>query len=322
MSPAGTLRAELLTSGSVKAIIRLPGGLVPYRPGYEVALWVLNIDYRTPLRGRVLLADVSDRELTPTVIDALTTDVTHLAAGGLRPQRAQPGVRGHDAGCHPGEVAAPTHPPLPADRARAPAHSPNASPAPWSWNACSGTYGRSARCCTATSPSGPTRCRRRTATIAELIYDGRARTNRLSLRKGTRVAADLISPTTVTILPHTGCSARRGARTAAGRSRRIDRVAYESTYPNAQRSLPGDVVITTAPEPAALVDHEGYSVMEFPARILRITERGTEHFTPRVLAALLTASSRAEHAIRPVQRLEELRLPLLSPPSWRTSTGY
>jgi hypothetical protein len=30
-----------------------------------------------------------------------------------------------------------------------------------------------------------------------------------------------------------------------------------------------------------------------------------------VLAALLTRAGRAEHAIRPVQRLEELRLPLL-----------
>lgn len=152
----------------------------------------------------------------------------------------------------------------------------------------------------------------RTATIAELISDGRARTNRLSVRAGTRVDTELIQPDDGN---HTSSYRVLGAAEVLGHAavggRRIDRVAFEATYPNARRSLPGDVVITTAPEPAAIVDHDGYSVVEFPARVLRISERGTEHFTPRVLAALLTRAGRAEHAIRPVQRLEELRLPLL-----------
>ena len=44
-SPAERARARLLSSGMVEAIIRLPGGLVPFRPGYDVALWVLTSAY-------------------------------------------------------------------------------------------------------------------------------------------------------------------------------------------------------------------------------------------------------------------------------------
>lgn len=310
-SPAGTLRAELLASGSVKAIIRLPGGLVPYRPGYEVALWVLSIDYHTPLRGWVLLADVSDRELTPTVIDALTTDVITWRQEGFDP----------NAHSRAYAVMTPISTLVKSPHPLTPRYLPTE-------RELQHTSERVARAlelervlrdvrperpmlhsdlAVRTDPVPP-----RTATIAELIHDGRARTNRLSLRKGTRVAANLIESDDGA---HTSSYRVLGPPEVLGRSvagsRRIDRVAYETTYPNAQRSLPGDVVITTTPEPAALVDHDGYSVIEFPARILRITERGAEHFTPRVLAALLTQSSRAEHAIRPVQRLEEMRLPLL-----------
>ena len=53
LGPAGVLagdsalsaeraRAGLLSGDMVEAIIRLPGGLVPFRPGYETALWVLT----------------------------------------------------------------------------------------------------------------------------------------------------------------------------------------------------------------------------------------------------------------------------------------
>ena len=311
-SPAGALRAELLSSGSVQAIIRLPGGLVPYRPGYEVALWVLNIDYRSPLRGRVLLADVSDRELTPAVTDALTTDVLTWRRQGFDP----------NAHSRAYAVATPVAVLAKSMRPLTPCYLPTE-------RELQGISERVARAlelervlrdvrpeqrmlhsdlAIRANPVPP-----RTATIADLVHDGRARTNRLSLRKGTRIAADLIGSdrgNRASSYGVLGPSEVLG-RSAMG-SRRVDRVAFETTYRNSQRSLPGDVVITTTPEPAATVDHDGYSVVEFPARILRITERGTEHFTPRVLAALLTLSGRAERAIRPVQRLEELRLPLLA----------
>ena len=85
-SPAERARATLLSSGMVEAIIRLPGGLVPFRPGYDVALWVLTSAYESPYRGWVLLADVSDRELTGEVITALAEDVVTWRRDGYRPQ--------------------------------------------------------------------------------------------------------------------------------------------------------------------------------------------------------------------------------------------
>ena len=65
-SAAARARADLLKADMVEAIIRLPGGLVPFRPGYETALWVLTQARQSRWRGRVLLADVSDRPLTAT----------------------------------------------------------------------------------------------------------------------------------------------------------------------------------------------------------------------------------------------------------------
>lgn len=317
LDPAGTagaLRAGLLASGAVRAIIRLPGGLVPYRPGYEVALWVLGTDHGSSLRGRVLLADVSDRALTPEVIDALATDVLTWRREGFDP----------DAHSRRYAMSTPVAALVRSPRPLTPRYLPTERellrevpervaralelervlrdvrperPMPHSDLA------------TRTDPAPP-----RTATIGELIRGGRARTNRLSLVKGTRIAADLIRAVDdpagrALSYPVLGPPEILG-RSAPGR-RRIDRVVFEARYPNARRSLPGDVIITSVPEPAALVDHDGYSVVEFPARILRITERGRERFTPRVLAALLDRSGRTGGAVRPAQRLEEIRLPLL-----------
>ncbi len=49
-SSAERARAELLKGGMVEAIIRLPGGLVPFRPGYQAALWVLTSAHESPWR--------------------------------------------------------------------------------------------------------------------------------------------------------------------------------------------------------------------------------------------------------------------------------
>jgi len=65
----------------VEAVIRLPGGLTPFRAGYETALWVLAPARESPWRGRILLADISDRELTDEIIDELADDVLAEGAG-------------------------------------------------------------------------------------------------------------------------------------------------------------------------------------------------------------------------------------------------
>ncbi|PPJ13712.1 hypothetical protein C5E43_08830 [Nocardia cyriacigeorgica] len=316
-STAAHHRAELISgnngaSGVVRAVIRLPGGLVPYRPGYEVAVWVLGTDHHSR-RGEILLADVSDRPLTSAVVDALVTDVvawstsetdrhTHAYIHAIRtsiqslanaPWALVPRHKLTEIEFVQGvpervaraldlervlQEARPSWPRLPShvELARTP------SPTP-------------------------------AKTVDELTKGGRQRTNVLSLRKGTRIRPEhvrsanyLRSTSSVNVI---GTPELTG-RCALG-ERRIDRLELAASYPSAQLTQPGDVIVAIVPEPAVLVDHEGYSMVQYPARILRITERGAIQFTPRVLAALLRQQPRPRGAIRAVQRIEEIRLPIL-----------
>ncbi len=84
-SAAERLRSELLTGGSVEAVVRLPGGMLPSRPGYETALWVLTAPHDGRLSGRVLLGDIADRELSADVASACVADVVTWRRDGHRP---------------------------------------------------------------------------------------------------------------------------------------------------------------------------------------------------------------------------------------------
>ncbi|MFI0445124.1 hypothetical protein [Actinomadura sp. 6N118] len=323
-SQAAEYREALLRTGTVKAAIRLPGGLIPYRPGYEVALWVLSKNTTEGERGRVLLADVSQRPLSPALIDALTTDV-------LAWRNADFATEAHGR-VH--TVATPIQALLTDPTRDAPRQLPPLVPRylPTMDEVVLQTPERVARAldlervlwesrpdapklnaglAAAARPRPPA-----TRTVGDLTIGARARTSSLAFRSGTRIArADI---RTVVFLASATSYPLIGppeiTEDSSLGSRRIDRLTFEQKHPNAKRSLPGDVIMTTVPRPAAIVDHEGYSVIEFPARVLRITEAGRRHFTPRVLAALLNLSARAEGSLRPVLRPVELRLPLLPTP--------
>ena len=66
-SPAQDARVKLLVDDVVEAVIRLPGGMLSFRPAYETALWVLTQARGSRWQGRVLLADVSAQPLTHAV---------------------------------------------------------------------------------------------------------------------------------------------------------------------------------------------------------------------------------------------------------------
>jgi len=96
----------------------------------------------------------------------------------------------------------------------------------------------------------------------------------------------------------------------------IDRAVLASRYPHARLTEPGDVLVTTIPGFGALVDRDGFAVVEFPVRVLRIVGTGRARLTPRVLAALLNVGSQAARpggAVRAAQRLEDHQIPLLAP---------
>ncbi|MEG3615718.1 hypothetical protein [Isoptericola haloaureus] len=53
-------------------------------------------------------------------------------------------------------------------------------------------------------------------------------------------------------------------------ARAVERLRFVESNPSGRLTEPGDVVVTTTPRPAAVVDHEGFSVVEYPAQVLRV----------------------------------------------------
>lgn len=308
-SPAERTRARLLSSGMVEAIVRLPGGLVPFRPGYDVALWVLTSAYESPYRGWVLLADVSDRDLTDQVITALVEDVITWRRDGYRPQAH---TRAFGVQVRVGDLVDQLRP-LTARR-------PNQVPSARTTGAelvsrvtdievALDRLAADSKPAAQTVRSGIAAGPRRSLpsqTIGALV-----KARRLIIRPGTRLRGIQFGPHgqhDVIGVPEVLGQARRG-------DRRIDRVVLAGLH-RAHLTEPCDVVVTTAPRLAVLVDHDGMSVVEFPAKVLRIPAAERQSFTPRTLAALLAGrlpGLRPSGAVRPARRLQDHELPMLSP---------
>lgn len=309
-SPAERARADLISSGVVEAIIRLPGGLIPFRPGYDVAVWVMTPAYQSPYQGRLLVADVSGQDLAVDVIAHLVEDVVTWRRDGYQP-RAHTRVFSTQV---PVSV-------LVADPRPLTAHQPARQPG--SGTAASELVGRVTELeaaldqadTSAALPRPPLRTGIAAAslrrppevrTIGEL-----ARTGRLTIVPGTRLRSVPAGPYghhDIIGSPEILGRARRGTR-------RIDRVALASVS-RARLTEPGDVIVTTTPEFGVLVDHVGLAVVEFPARILRIPATERDVLTPRTLAALLREQcpgQRAPGAVRAGQRLDNYALSMLSP---------
>jgi hypothetical protein len=309
-SPAERARAKLLSSGMVEAIIRLPGGLVPFRPGYDVAAWVLTSAYESPYRGWVLLADVSYRELTDEVIRALAEDVVTWRRDGYRPQAHTRTfgvqVRVRDLVDAPQSLT--THRP-----ARVRSSITDGAALVSRVTELEAVLDRTAA--GSRSAREPVRSRiaaggqrppPQTQTIAALVK-GR----RLVARPGTRLRGAPVGQDghhDVLGMPEVLGRAHRGER-------RIDRVVLAG-LPRARLTEPGDVVVTTTPEFGVLVDHVGLAIVEFPAKALRIPASELQSFTPRTLAGLLAGrvpGLRPAGAVRPPRRLEDHEVPVLSP---------
>jgi hypothetical protein len=308
-SPAERARAKLLSSGMIEAIIQLPGGLIPFRPGYDVALWVLTSAYESPYRGWVLLADASGQELTSEVITALVEDVVTWRRDGYRPQAH---TRAFGVQVRVGDLMNALRPLT----ARRPARIPGARTAATALvtrvTELEAALGQLATDSPGARPpirSGIAAGRRPSPPAQTLGV--LAKSGRLVIHPGTRLRDVPVS--------HDGHHDVIGAPEVLGRARRgarrIDRLVLAG-LPRAHLTEPGDVVVTTIPEFGVLVDHAGLAVVEFPARALRIPAAERQSFTPRTLAGLLTErvpSLRPVGAVRPVRRLEDHGVPMLSP---------
>jgi len=307
-SQAERTRAKVLSSGMVEAIIRLPGGLVPFRPGYEVALWVLTSAYDSPWRGWVLLADVSDRELTAEVAGALVDDVVTWRRDGYRPHAhtrafgVQVRVTDLVEALRPLSARSPAA--MSSRRTKGPELVSRVTELEAGLDRLA-TDSQQKRAPVRSRLAAGTRTSPPTQTIGAL-----AKARRLVILPGTRLRGAQTSGAghhDVIGVPELLSRTRRG-------DRRLDRVTLAG-LPRAHLTEPGDVIGTTTPEFAVMVDHHGLAVAEFPARVLRIPATERDSFTPRTLAALLLGklpSLRPPGAVRS-RRLEEHEVPVLSP---------
>lgn len=308
-SEAERARAGLLKDGMVESVIKLPGGLVPFRPGYETALWVLNSARESPWRGRVLLADVSDRELTDEVAEALTDDVITWRREGYDPNAH---TRAFSAQVLIGDLVEPPKP-LVVRRPRS-MRTVTADAADHLTHVLSleteldrlGAYATAVRQPIRSNLLAEVHPRPPALSIGKLAAD-----RVLSVLKGTR-----IDPADVTL---GGQHAILGSDEVLGvrrpGERMLDRAVLAARYPRADLTEPGDVLVTVAPSFGVLVDHEGFSIPEFPVRVLRVRQPGRTVLTPRVLAALLGADDspiRPGGTIRSARRIEDHQVPLLA----------
>ena len=308
------IRSRLLRSGLVESVTTLPGGTDPGRPWYRSALWTLRSAPVPAAVGRVLISDIGSRSLGEDTFSKLADDILLWRAEGHR-------AGGHDPRYglpvsieylekHFGEPLLPPAPPASRTWARTVRDRPALIA-----EAEGRLFEAEKRAHSRTQVDGPLRggLARRLGPVPERITVGALiKQGRLVPVKGHRVSDEHLDPR--------GQLDVIGPDEVLGRAprgeRRIDRLVLAVEYPHVSLTEPGDVVYTTAQEFGVMVDHEGTSVVAFPARVLRVNSASRRPLTPRVLALLLEgacATGRASESARSLRGVGEVVLPDLHP---------
>lgn len=265
------LRRDLLRTDLVRAVVRLPYGLLTTQGRRRLAVWCLGPPPGGAAGGsRTLVADIGNTTLGDTTIDALAVDLVAGLEGlqgrahTLQLARSEPTstlqLTDGDLAAAAVSVRPPEVPGVTATRLAALLDSLRAPlpdlPEP---------------------PVLPRRTALRPAatSVAESLTQGR-----LSVMPGVR----LDDADTTDIPPGLPVLAPPDLRPT---SRCIDALVLAARYPASRLTEPGDVVFCTAPRrPAAWVDRDGGSVVAFPARVLRCHDR---RLVPDVVAADVNA---------------------------------
>ncbi|MGH3793833.1 MAG: hypothetical protein ACRDSP_02980 [Pseudonocardiaceae bacterium] len=279
------LRDALLRCGRVRAIVRLPKGLVVSKPRQALALWVLGPAHGiVPLEDRrTMVADLTDVE--PADLDQGSAAIGDLVSDLVVAMADRSTVRSHAfrfvrpaltrdllagggdlVARRPGVLRPPRIPgseiavriaELTAALSSADAVAPPV---------CAGIEARD----TVEGSPPP-------LTLGEAIAARQVR-----MIAGNRMDREDLSGGTVRVI---GPEELTGAIRSGARG--VDRLAFSATYPAGRYTEPGDVVFCTSPRPAALVDVEGGSVVLAPTRVLRITP--ASGLLPEVLAGDINA---------------------------------
>ena len=281
-------RRSILDTGRLRALVRLGRGSTPAAPQRRLAVWVFGPTPTGNFRGegRTAVADLAGLDLAD-VREDLVSDV--VAAVEDRPLPQMGGVDETQGRAHVFRVARyqRTFSVLAREGDLVPRdlHAvPRAAAAPERANAASVADA-------VTTPVGgvPVRVRAepglprgRVVTLRELLDDKRVR-----VVPGTRLAhtevlapAETVGGLTVVGVPELSGRVRPGERV-------VDHLAFTAAHPRATRTEAGDVVFCAGPTPGAWVDVRGGTVVEAPARALRVMpdDERPDRVVPRVLAA-------------------------------------
>ena len=286
---AAGLRSGLLRIGRVRAIVRLPLGLLRSKPREAQALWVLGPSFaEVPIAERwTMVADLSTQDLTEDVKQDLVSDIVASMGNGAT-------VRAHSfrfarlvqtrllLASRKSLTAAPSHGSI-----RIPGGAEAALRVEELVRLLQSADSRQSPAVNVL-PAEPN-AKAQSASVQELIAAGTLRYikgNRLedadlAAREGTRVLG-----TEELLDPH------------GEPPRHIGLLELAANYPASRLTQPGDVVFCTSPRPAALVDTHGGSAVVFPARVLRIDAGDPGGLLPDVVAADINSLSAADKTWR------------------------
>lgn len=264
-------RDAVLRSGRVRGILRLPQGMVVTAPRQAMAIWLIGGPQGgTPLADRFTLTgdlrgiELNDGRTRDVISDLVTSlgtrrDVLAHAFRFLRFVRTSSLLAGNT--------------PLVATSAlpRLGANGPAPADLPVLLDEATARLEIDLPLRTTTTPAAPA-----SVSLGDAIDAGDVRAlsgARLSVEDSTGADGfDIIGRDEV----------QRVARVR----RQIDRLRLAASYPRAEITRPGDVVFLAGASPRALVDGDGASVVEYPARILRLASHA---FVPEIVAADINA---------------------------------
>lgn len=297
---AAGLRAKLLRTGSVRAILRLPDGVLVAQQRVALAVWVLSAPARAvAVEDRwVGVADLPRGTAVGTASEDLLGDVVACLAD-LATARSHafrflrrasvPELAASDRSLlHLGRPA-PTVVRVDVSRARSDTEAlldhitTHVAPDP------AGPLTRVA-IVAPTVQVDPLaiaeRGRSRAWTLGEIVRSGAVR-----MLPGTRLRPGLANHRTEEAVSVSPVIGRTEVLARCGSRRVVDRLAFASQHPGAHLTEPGDVVASLTGERGAVVD-DGYSVVEFPARALRIDSSKAPWLHPQLLAAAIRTTPR------------------------------
>jgi hypothetical protein len=268
------IRSSLLRTGRVRAIVRLPAGFLPTKPRQQLALWVLGPAHPGIAIGErwTTIADLSATTLDASTIGDVLTDV--VASMGDRASVHSHAFRF----MHPittsallarkGDLVG-TPRPRP-ERSRR-----DSSEVALQVHDLLAAVNAPARPAVALSFENRTPGPSQRITLGELVASKAAR-----VVPGHRIeSGDLSADGTVRVI---GSDELTGVRAFGDRT--IDRLEFSARYPAARYTEPGDIVFCSTPGIGAVVDTAGLSVVQAPARILRLDRTKAPDLLPDVIA--------------------------------------